>query len=124
MRQSKQAFPEVALPVIQMWCAEIVGHNFLHDDRIGRIDVRGMGYFVATDMARWLLKWISTPKRMKSRSTRRAKPETNSGGQPHEVRPPRLTPFGKGSAWPQLTRSRTTTALLNIVPCDVRFLEV
>ncbi len=45
---------------LRMATAELVARGLLHDEGIGRLDVRAMQYFVLTDLGFWLLDWIRT----------------------------------------------------------------
>lgn len=49
-----KALPQYAPPVIRLACAELVSLSLLHDEGIGRMDVRAMQYFVPSESAFWL----------------------------------------------------------------------
>lgn len=51
--------PQYKPSVLRMACAELVAKGLLLDEGIGRWDLSPMSFFVATDLAEWLAKWIS-----------------------------------------------------------------
>ncbi len=56
-------FPELSIAVLEMACSELIAKGLLRDEGIGRYaDSKSMEYFVATEMAQWLMDWIAEPK--------------------------------------------------------------
>lgn len=55
-------FPDVPVAVLKMACSELFARGLLHDEGIGRFDASSMQYFIATEMAQWLMDWIAEPK--------------------------------------------------------------
>jgi hypothetical protein len=47
------------LAVIRYAVSDLVARGLLHDEGIGRWDVKAMEYFIATDTAHWISDWIS-----------------------------------------------------------------
>ncbi len=54
-------FPSLSNSAILMICSELVSKGLLHDIGVGRMEVGAMEIFVATDLAKWLMEWISEP---------------------------------------------------------------
>ena len=54
-----QAFPEYSVGALRMVCSELVSKSLLYDEGVGRMDTKAMEYFVATDLAKWFINWIS-----------------------------------------------------------------
>jgi hypothetical protein len=43
---------------LRLACSELTAKGLLHDEGVGRWDTKAMTYFVATDLASWLSKWL------------------------------------------------------------------
>lgn len=56
-------FPYYGKAALTMACAELTAKGLLHDEGIGRWNMGAMLYFVPTDLAQWLLSWISQSER-------------------------------------------------------------
>lgn len=41
-------------------CSDLVAKGLLHDEGLGRLDIKAMEYLVPTDTARWLDHWLRT----------------------------------------------------------------
>ena len=54
-----QAFPEYSVGALRMVCSELVSKSLLYDEGVGRMDTKAMEYFVATDLAKWFISWIT-----------------------------------------------------------------
>lgn len=52
-------FPDHAF---QLSLATLVAHGLLHDEGIGRLSVGAMGYFVATNLGKWFIRWLGAAK--------------------------------------------------------------
>jgi hypothetical protein len=53
-----RSLPEYSTVALRLICSELVARGLLHDEGIGRLGARSMQYFVATDTAAWLIRWI------------------------------------------------------------------
>ncbi len=52
-------FPDIPKSVLGLICSELISKGLLRDEGVGRYNVVGMQYFIATDLASWLLSWIT-----------------------------------------------------------------
>lgn len=53
-----QELTNLPLSSLRLVCSELVARGLLHDEGIGRMDVGGMEYFIATQLAKDFLRWI------------------------------------------------------------------
>lgn len=58
--QLLQTFPGYSVAALRMVCSELVSKGLLYDEGVGRLDARAMEDFVATDLTRWFLSWITS----------------------------------------------------------------
>jgi len=54
-----QEFPAYSVGALRMVCSELVSKSLLYDEGVGRMDTKAMEYFVATDLAKWFINWIT-----------------------------------------------------------------
>lgn len=52
-------FPALTVEALRMICSELVSRGLLYDEGVGRWNAKAMQYFVATDLAKWFLSWVS-----------------------------------------------------------------
>ena len=52
-------FPGYSVAALRMICSELVAKSLLYDEGVGRMDTKAMEYFVATELAKWFINWIS-----------------------------------------------------------------
>lgn len=52
-------FTDVSESILKLHISELIAKGLLKDEGIGRYDTAGMIYFIPTEMASWLLRWIS-----------------------------------------------------------------
>jgi len=62
----RSIFPSLVDSAISVICSELVSKGLLRDAGIGRFDARPMELFVTTDLAKWLMDWISEPEEKKN----------------------------------------------------------
>ena len=48
---------------LRMACAELVGKGLLRDEGLGRWDTKAMEFFAPTELADWLIEWITDQRR-------------------------------------------------------------
>lgn len=51
-------FPDYSPGALRMICAELVSRGLIHDEGVGRMDTKSFEYFIATELASWLIEWI------------------------------------------------------------------
>lgn len=54
---------EYSLISLRLACSELVARGLLHDEGVGRWDTVAMSYFVATDLATWLMNWSQSKEK-------------------------------------------------------------
>lgn len=54
-----EVLTQYSAPALRMACAELVARGLLHDEGIGRWDIKALNYFVPTDLAQWFKEWVS-----------------------------------------------------------------
>jgi hypothetical protein len=58
----RRLFPSLSVSSIQVVCSELVARGLLHDKGLDYTNRILMVVFVATDLAKWLMNWISEPE--------------------------------------------------------------
>lgn len=51
--------PEHPVEILRMICSELTARGLLYDEGLGRFDTKALEFFVATDLAKVFLSWIS-----------------------------------------------------------------
>jgi len=51
-------FPQIPERTLRLICSELVSRGLMRDEGFGRMETKSMEYFVATDLAKWLMDWI------------------------------------------------------------------
>jgi hypothetical protein len=50
--------PNTPKPMLVLACSELVSKGLLHDEGIGKYNLKAMEYFVATELTDWLFAWL------------------------------------------------------------------
>lgn len=64
-----EALPHYSELALRMACAELAAKGLLHDEGIGRLSIKAMSYFVATNLARWFTQWLTAPNSAERRTS-------------------------------------------------------
>jgi hypothetical protein len=54
----EKAFPEYSIGLLQSACSELLAKGLIYDEGIGRMDIKSMEIFIATETAAWLDTWL------------------------------------------------------------------